>query len=179
VLIERIKVLMIEQSCPDRSETLAKNTIIVGLGNPLFCDVSIGLLVARSFKKIYPFPGVSVIECSVAGTDVVEIISGYHKAIIIDAIVSGQVEPGTIIKFELDENLAPYQTFPHNFDFLTALVISKKIGIRLPSEICVFAIEAQNVTEMKHICTPHVASAIPICVSKIFEEIKKDLQYTG
>jgi hydrogenase maturation protease len=147
-------------------------SIIIGLGNPLFSDDAVGLLVARAIKFRITDRTVTVAEVTVAGLDVVDIISGYEKAIIIDAVQTSYNKPGTIYRFELGQLSAIKEGCPHNIDFLTSIILGKQLGLAVPAEIVVFGIEAENVTDLNEGCTPLVNAAIPDCVDRIMTELK-------
>jgi hydrogenase maturation protease len=147
-------------------------SIILGLGNLLFSDDAVGLLVARAIKCRITDSTVTVAEVTVAGLDVLDIIAGYEKAIIVDAVQTSQNQPGTIYRFELDQLSAIKEGCPHNIDFLTSIMLAKQLGLAVPAEIVVFGIEAENVTDLNEGCTPLVNAAIPDCVDWILDELK-------
>jgi hydrogenase maturation protease len=147
-------------------------SIILGLGNPLFSDDAVGLLVARSIKYRITDEDVAVAEATAAGLDVLDIITGYEKAIIVDAVQTSQNKPGTIYRFELDQFSTTKEECPHNIDFLTSCQLGKKLGLALPAEIIVFGIEVENISDLNEECTPLVKAAIPDCVDMIMAELK-------
>lgn len=152
-----------------KSEEL--KTIIVGLGNPSFSDDGVGLLVARAIKRKIPVVDATVVEATIAGLDVLDIIANFEKAIIIDAIQTPQGAPGSIYRFEINQVSSLIEVSPHSINLLTSLKLGKKLGLTLPEEVIVFGIEAQNVDDLSEECTPLVKAAIPFCVGKIMTEL--------
>ena len=59
----------------------------------------------------------------------------------------------------------------HDIEFATALELGKKLGLALPQEIIIFAIEAADVTTFGEECTPEVRRAIPVCVKMVVREL--------
>jgi hydrogenase maturation protease len=147
------------------------NTIIVGLGNILFSDDGVGLLVARALKSNVSEKYVAVVEAIVAGLDILDIITGFEKAIIVDAFQTGQFKPGTICRFDIDQISSFQERYPHSIDFLTSIKLGQKLGLVLPEKIILWGIEAENIAHLKEGCTPLVQAAIPICVDMILKEL--------
>jgi hydrogenase maturation protease len=150
-------------------------TIILGLGNPQFSDDAVGLLVARDIKLRISGSNTTVAEATAAGLDVLEIIADYEKAIIIDAVQTTRNQPGAIRRFDLKEMLEiseKHKRSAHSIDFLTSIVLGKKLGLSLPDDIILIGIEAQNVVDLSEECTPPVRAAIPVCIEMIMNELK-------
>jgi len=75
-------------------------TLILGLGNPILSDDSIGLRVAKELETRLNRPDVTVMEASVAGLDFLELLVGYDQAIIVDAIQTQGGKIGQVYQFE-------------------------------------------------------------------------------
>ena len=79
---------------------------------------------------------------------------------------------GQIYQFQLGELEATHHiTTTHGIDFVTALEMGKKLGLALPQQITIFAIEVQDVNSFGESCTPKVTEAIPICARMIIQEL--------
>ena len=157
-------------------------TIVVGLGNPILTDDGVGVLVAREVKKrlgqIFGLE-INVTEACVGGLRLMEMLVGYDKAIIIDAIRSNNGKsPGTITRMTIDDlrDISPTQhsSCPHDTSLITAIDFGKTIGVHLPENISIYAVEALNLLEFSEIPTPEVEQAIPAVVDAVFEEIITD-----
>ncbi len=74
-------------------------TILVGLGNPILSDDSVGIKVVGLVKQRIPeHAGVEVVQVYAGGLRLMEAIAGYDRAIIVDAIKTGEQPAGTIRK---------------------------------------------------------------------------------
>jgi len=150
-------------------------TLILGLGNPILSDDGVGIRVARALEGRLNQPNVTVIETSVAGLDFLELLVGYDKTIIIDSIQTKEGKVGQIYKFEPEALAATrHASTPHDVNFATALELGNRLGLALPQQIVIFAIEVENVTTYSEECTPKVRDAIPACVEMVIEEIILD-----
>ncbi|MBN1190223.1 MAG: hydrogenase maturation protease [Dehalococcoidales bacterium] len=146
-------------------------TIILGLGNPLFCDDAAGLLTAREIKRRIRSEQITIGETSAAGPDIPDIIAGYDKAIIIDAVKTADGKPGQIYRIDVSRQSPGKGSSAHNTDFLTSILLAGRLGLALPHEITVFGIEAENITVLSDECTPQVKAAIPVCTEMVIAEL--------
>jgi hydrogenase maturation protease len=147
-------------------------TLILGLGNPILSDDGVGCHVVRALKDSVREPAVTVTEASVGGLDFLELLAGYDKAIIIDAIQTAEGRPGQI--YQLEPELfadTQHSSTPHDVNFATAMELGKQLGLPLPGQITIFAIEVKDVTSFGEACTPEVMAAIPTCVDLVLQEL--------
>jgi hydrogenase maturation protease len=63
----------------------------------------------------------------------------------------------------------------HDTSLVTALDMGRRMGLSLPKEISIFAIEVENVTEFSDHSTPRVTEAIPAVVKAVLKELNIDL----
>ncbi len=147
-------------------------TLILGLGNPILSDDGVGIRVARALEGRLNQPNVNVMETSVAGLDFLELLVGYDRAIIIDAIQTNEGKAGQVYRLEPEAfNATRHASTPHDVNFATALELGKRLGLALPQQIIIFAIEVENVTTYSEECTPKVRDAIPVCVEMVMQEL--------
>jgi hydrogenase maturation protease len=151
-----------------REEENIAGTIIIGLGNPIVSDDSVGVCAARRLDKVKEVREVAdVHEVYAGGLRLLDVLVGYKRAIIIDAMQTG-VQPGTVRRFDISDlpktrNLAS----THDSDLPTALEAGRKLGMELPGEIVVFGIEAEDVVNFGEKLTPAVARGLEEVLGKI------------
>jgi hydrogenase maturation protease len=151
-----------------------KKTLILGLGNPILSDDSAGPAVARELESRLDPQEATVIEASLGGLNLLDLLVGYDRAIIIDAIKTKGGRAGDIYKLN-PTALANtrYTASPHDVNLTTALELGKKLGLAMPSKIDIFAIEVADTERFSEECTPAVAAAIPNCVAMILSELEQ------
>lgn len=152
------------------------NTLVIGLGSPLLSDDSVGLKVAQELRRqIDPGSGIVVEEDVRGGLNLMDLLAGYDRAIIIDAIVTG-AQPGTI--HQLTPNDIPTQksASAHDVNLPTALELGHHLGIHLPktNNILLVGIEADDILTFSEECTPAVAAAIPRAVSIVLTALNRN-----
>ena len=153
------------------------NLLVIGLGNPILSDDGVGVRIAHEISKKLPEDNpVEVTEVSVGGLTLMESMIGYDRVIVVDAIQLDDPHPGLIHRMSLDDlrEISPTQhsSSPHDTNLITALEMGKKIGLNLPQEIIIYAIEVVNVLDFGDELTPAVAAAIPEATEAILAELR-------
>jgi hydrogenase maturation protease len=111
-------------------------------------------------------------EACVSGLDIIDVLAGYDKAIIVDAIETKDGTPGTIYRLEMKDVIANYNVCPHEMDFVASIELGRKIGLLLPTSVTIFAIEVgQTALPLKE-CTLPVSASIPLCTQMIECELQ-------
>ncbi len=148
-----------------RAETPAPGavtTLILGLGNPLLTDDSVGLRVVERLQAVMAdLPGVEIDEDYCGGLRLMERMIGYQRVILVDAICSGG-EPGTVRVLTLDDLPTRHSGSSHDTDLTTALALGRQAGAPLPEDrsIRLVAVEAAEVLSFSQECTSAVRSGI-------------------
>jgi hydrogenase maturation protease len=154
-------------------------TLVIGLGNPILTDDGVGVKVAYEIEKELVDEMreyVDVTEVSAGGLRLMEAMIGYDRVILIDALLhKNGNQPGKISRMTLDDlrRISPTQhsASAHDTTLVTALDAGRELGLSLPDDIIIFAIEVENVMDFSEEPTPDVASAIP----KVKDAILADL----
>lgn len=144
-------------------------TLIIGIGNLLRSDDGVGLHVLNVLRNEHISADISLRDCA-TGFDILSEIIGSEKVVIIDAIRSGG-EPGTLYLFspeELKEKPTLHTFSSHETDFLTMLEMGKQLfPDKMPEDIAIVAIEAEDILTISDRCTARVEEAIPRAVELI------------
>ncbi len=154
-------------------------TLVVGLGNPILTDDGVGVKVAYEVERALASvdrEDVTVTEASVGGLRLMEMMIGYDRVILVDALTgcNGNV-PGQVHRMTLGDlrNISPTQhsACAHDTSLVTALELGSQMELPLPKEISIFAIEVENVIDFCEESTPAVAAAIPEVVEAVLAEL--------
>jgi hydrogenase maturation protease len=148
-------------------------TIVLGLGNPYGGDDGVGPSVARALQGHLVDPEVTVREASLGGVRLLELLSGYDRAILVDAIRTPGGKPGTIRRLSGAElRIADvWNPSSHGRGLLASLEAARKIGTPTPNHLMVLAIEVAPWDGLSEGSSPEVEAAIP----KAVEIIRKEL----
>ena len=144
-------------------------TLVLGLGNPLVTDDSVGLRVAAELQRLLADnPDVEVSEDYWGGLRLMERMVGFDRAIVIDAMQSGSA-PGTIHRLTPGSIPTQRSASAHDVSLPTALALGRQAGVALPADdqILLVGIEAEDILTFGEECTPAVRAAIPVAVREV------------
>ena len=148
-------------------------TLILGLGNPLITDDSIGLRVVEALRaRLADRPDVEVSEDYWGGLRLMERMIGFDRAIVIDAIQTG-APPGTIHRLTPDGIPTQRSASAHDMNLATALEFGRQAGMHLPPNeaIRLVGIEAEDILTFSEQCTPAVEAAVPRAAEAVLEAL--------
>jgi hydrogenase maturation protease len=148
------------------------DVIVLGLGNEYISDDGIGIHTIREIQNSNRFENCTIKELAVGGIELLDSLTGYDRAIIVDAFVSGADQPGTIYRYRqtLDEEIPKFKS-SHQINLSQVVGLAKMLGIPMPKEIIVFGVEAADITTFNKNCTPKVEAVIPELVELIQSEL--------
>jgi hydrogenase maturation protease len=153
-------------------------TLVIGLGNPILTDDGVGVKVAYAVREALGLRGrdeVAVSEAGVGGLGLMEMMVGYQRVILVDAIQTPAGRPGAVYRLTVDDvaSAAPTQhsASAHDMNLPTALEMGRRLGLALPEAVEIFAIEAEDVVTFGETCTPDVAAAIPTATELVLRAL--------
>jgi hydrogenase maturation protease len=148
-------------------------TLIVGLGNPILGDDGAGWRIAEQVQHRVRNDSEIDVDCvSLGGLSLMERMIGYQRAIVIDAIGTGQHPIGTAYHFRLDDLYDPtsgHTTAAHDVSLMKAIEIGRSLGAPLPDRIDVVAIESPYVYDFSEELTLPAAAAVPQAVELVMD----------
>jgi hydrogenase maturation protease len=151
-----------------------KAILVVGLGNPILGDDSVGWVVAEQVRGRVDAAAIDVECLAVGGLRLMEFMIGYDQAIVIDALTSRTQPVGQVTAFPLEgmpDLTAGHTTSAHDTSLQSALDMGRKMGLDLPGEVMVVGIEAQQVFDFSEELTEPVTAAVPEAVERVVELI--------
>lgn len=149
-------------------------TLVLGLGNPILTDDGIGVYVVREVAARWAGAGVEFQEACVGGLRLLEVITGYDRLILVDAIQTRDGVPGQVYRLAADDPRASLHAgSTHDLSFRGALAWGRRIGMALPPDdaITIIAIEADDVLTFGEALTPAVAAGAPAAVEAVLGEL--------
>lgn len=139
-----------------------KPVLILGLGNAILCDDGVGIKAVRHLAETGPHPGIDLKEAEVAGFALLDLLEGYDRAVVIDAVRITGAAPGEIVLFT-NEQLAPslHLVAGHQIDLPGALELGRQLGRPVPSRVDIVGVQVQDDRTFDERCTPAVEAAVP------------------
>jgi len=117
-------------------------------------------------------PEVTVVETNADGLGLLDLVSGYERVIIVDAIQTQEGKAGQVYRLGLPDLATPHHfSGTHSIDLVTALELGTKLGLAVPREVIIFAVEVADVSTFSEECTPEVERAIPEVIGLVLGEL--------
>ena len=147
-------------------------TIVLGIGNPILQDDGVGLHVIEALRQRLTNPLVTVETAFTGGMNLLDMIRGYEKVILIDAVKQNDSKPGEVKRFLLSDFHSVHSCNPHDVSLSEALHVAEQLGEKhLPLQIILIGITVRNTYEFGEHLSNEVSSAIPTAVSLVLEEL--------
>ncbi len=114
-------------------------------------------------------------ETSLAGLSLLDLLAGYDRAIIIDAIQTVGGKAGQIYRLDSEVlDVTRHAASARDVNLATALELGNRLELALPQQIVIFAIEVADACTFSEECTPKVRQAISVCVEMMIQELNGD-----
>jgi hydrogenase maturation protease len=142
------------------STTTGTRTLVLGLGNDILADDAIGLLAVRALRPSLD-DSVEVQETSVHGVALLDLLTGYDHAVLIDAVRTGRHLPGTVLTLDPERLSTTYAPSPHYAGLPEVLALARALELEFPSRIDIVAVEVADPYTIDETVTPAVLAAVP------------------
>ena len=142
-----------------------KCILVLAMGNDLVGDDGAGLMAARQLTEAYS-ERVDVTETGESGLALIELMTGYDRVLLIDAIVTGTHEPGSVIEFVPDDFSKIVAPSPHYAGIPEVFDVANRYQIPMPTEIRILGLEVVDPYEFREGLTPLIQEALPAFVEK-------------
>ena len=151
--------------------------IILGVGNLILGDDGVGVHVVNELKKRINDHNITIDEAITGGMNLLDLILGYEKAIIIDAVKTDDGENGEVKRIPLGNFSTMHSCNPHDVSLIEAVEMAKKMGeSQIPQEIVIVGILMKKIPcEFGINLSKNISAAVPKAVEMTLNEIKKDI----
>jgi hydrogenase maturation protease len=148
--------------------------LILGIGNTIRGDDGVGIYIAANLKKQLVSVDIDVMETHEAGINLLELIAGYQKIVIIDSIKSYNGKPGSVYRFGRDDFRTQKTFFSSHQIGLSALFdIAERTSRELSKDITIYGVEVEKNDVFSEEITDKVKKSIPKVVKRVKTEIEK------
>lgn len=148
-------------------------TLLLGLGNLLMCDDSLGVRTVQQLMSEYVFPaGVTLLDGGTLGLDLLPFFEGVERLLVVDAVDSGS-PPGALVRLTGEE--IPYalaaKVSPHQMGLKDLLTVADLQGVA-PAEMVLWGIQPASI-EMELQLSPQVAASMALLQQEVLGELSR------
>ena len=145
--------------------------LILGIGNSLMNDDALGVVAIEALRARYAFPaGVTVVDGGTLGLDLLPMLEGVKKLLIIDAIDMGAT-PGELFRLHGEEVPRAFASklSVHQMGVQDLLAVAELQG-HVPEELVVWGVQPGSI-EMEMRLSPAVAAAMVPLLDGVIGEL--------
>ena len=150
-------------------------TLVVGLGNTILTDDGVGIYVVQEAAARCQRADVAFRQASVGGLRLLDVIVGFERVILVDAIQTLGGRSGNILRLHPNDLVTSLHAgSTHDVSLPGALALGRGLGMVLPDDdhLVIIAIEVEDVLTFSEACTPVVAAAISSAVDVVLAEVE-------
>jgi hydrogenase maturation protease len=151
------------------------DTLVVGLGNPILGDDGVGWRVIDELDEL-DHEEASLQQACVGGVSLMELLVGYRRAIIVDAIIDPEDEPGSVWSKPLsavETRVASHLDSTHDAPLPAAIEAGRAMGVDLPTDIKVVGVVIERGDVFGEELSDVVAAAVPIAAAEVAEALRE------
>jgi hydrogenase maturation protease len=152
--------------------TASKRLLVVGLGNDLLADDAVGVLAARELETRLAGRA-DVVATALHGVALLDVFLGYERAIVIDAIETGEHAPGTVVEIDTATLRPIASPSPHYVGLPEMLALAEQLGLEFPKTIRVFAVEVADPYTIGGAMSPEVERAVSEVCAKVERAVEQ------
>lgn len=144
-------------------------TLILGMGNPILSDDGVGLFIAG--KLAGKIQGVDVITTPLVGLNLLDILAGYDKLFLIDAMTIGR-SVGEIAKLEEGEG-SLHLFSSHGLNFPEIMRLGRELGYKMPEVAAIYGIEIGHEVAFGEGLSSELKAKAEAAIPELIEDIRR------
>ncbi len=159
---------------PRDTLVVGRDTLVVGLGNPILGDDGVGWHVIDLLDEM-DHTDASLQQASVGGVGLMELLVGYRRAIIVDAIDDPADVPGNVWRRPLsgvETRVARHLDSTHDAPLPAALEAGDAMGADLPAVIEVVGIVIEHGDVFGEELSDVIAAAVPVAAAEVIRALR-------
>jgi hydrogenase maturation protease len=150
---------------------MSKRCLLLALGNDILKDDGAGMLAAGLLRPEFQ-EAVDVVEAPGTGLALLELLAGYDRVLLLDAIFTGSAPPGTVLEFcreDFQKAGAPSALYVGLPEVLRQ---AESLGLEFPRELRILALEVESPFESHGGVSPVTRGALPGYVERARQVLK-------
>jgi hydrogenase maturation protease len=141
---------------------------VLGLGNDILTDDGVGLVIVRELARRYAGRGdIEVCETMEMGLALLDFMVGFERVVLVDSIQTGRVAPGVLHEVDVGGWRELSGSTPHFLGVGETLALGRQLGLEMPADVKVVAVEVEDPFTLGTELTPAVAGAVGRAVGRV------------
>ncbi len=124
---------------------IVPGVLVLGLGNDVLSDDAVGLRVAEAAReRLAGEAGIEVRATTEMGLALLDEIADRTGVVLVDAVQTGREPPGHLHELGAESLPTALGTAPHFLGIGETLALGRMLGVAMPSQVRIFAIEVAD-----------------------------------
>ena len=141
------------------------------LGNDLLADDAFGYVAAEELRQRMPAE-VEIVFTPNTGIGLIDHLGQATLLVVIDTIVTGNADPGTIYVLEEGDISSVAGGSPHYIGLFETLALGRMLEMAIPDRLVIVAVEAADNMTLGGEMHPAVRDAVPVVVERVAELVR-------
>ena len=148
--------------------------LVLGLGNDILSDDAAGLLIAAAVReRLAGEPDIEVRATTEMGLTLLDEIAGREAVVLVDSVQTGRAPPGHLHECGPEELSTVLTTSPHFLGVGETLALGQRLGLAMPRQLRIFALEVHDPFTVGTHLTPAVQQAIPTTAERVATQARE------
>ncbi|MCD6394169.1 MAG: hydrogenase maturation protease [Planctomycetes bacterium] len=153
-------------------KTKLSSTLVLALGNDIMGDDAAALVASGMLKEQFA-EDADFNDTMEAGLALMDIMAGYERVLLLDTIITGRHEPGTVLEFSQDDFRKVVGPSPHYMGLPEVIQLADRMSVSFPPVICIIALEIERPVDFAETLSPGIKEAVPRFVQKAAETLRR------
>jgi hydrogenase maturation protease len=148
--------------------------LVLGLGNDILTDDAVGLRIAEAVRKLLAGdPDIEVKITTEMGLALLDEIADRESVVLVDSVQTGEASPGAIHEIDSLDLTRVLTTAPHFLGIGETLALGKMLGLAMPRDVRIFAVEVVDPYTLGTAMTPAVAGSVAPAAERVAAQARK------
>ena len=148
--------------------------LVLGLGNDILTDDAVGLRVVEAVREgLAGEPEIEVKTTTEMGLALLDEIADRESVVLVDSVQTGEASPGAIHEIDSIGLSRVLTTAPHFLGIGETLALGRMLGLAMPRNVRIFAIEVADPHTLGTRMTPAVEQAVAPAAERVTERARE------
>jgi hydrogenase maturation protease len=143
---------------------------VLCLGNDLLADDALGIVVAERMGE-RSSGDIDIVATMETGFGLLEYLLDVRRMVVVDTVMSGKAEPGTVYVVKEEDMKEVPGGSPHYIGLFEGLNLGRALHISVPEELVVVAVECGDCRTVGGSMSQSVQDSIPVVLQQVSEII--------
>ena len=151
--------------------------LVLGLGNDILTDDAVGLRIVEVVReRLAGEPDIEVRATTEMGLALLDEIADRESVVLVDSVQTGEAPPGTVHEIDSFELSRVLTTAPHFLGIGETLALGRLLGLAMPREVRIIAVEVADPHRLGTKLTPAVEQAVAPAAERVTEQARELLR---